>query len=161
MDAETAAKLKKIDEGVWADEQGNVYEERGNDLVQTGAKLLQAATEEKPKEAAMVPRGEAIAIDRRMVDVAFENAKVIGEIARTKLRAGHHYWQPPNSQAYALKDQGAWLLANAFNLRPRHRILERYEDPEEGHIRYVIAVGLVERSTGRVVAEGIGSASTR
>jgi hypothetical protein len=62
-----------------------------------------------------------------------------------------------------LLDPGAGKLIGFFACRPRHRVLERiYDKDEEGYesIRYVIATEIVQASTGKVVAEGVGSCSS-
>lgn len=63
----------------------------------------------------------------------------------------------------SLLDPGASKLIGFFQCRPRHKLLERfYDKDEEGyeHIRYVVACELVQESTGKVVAEGVGSCSS-
>ena len=62
-----------------------------------------------------------------------------------------------------LLDPGAGKLIGFFACRPRHRILERfYDKDEEGYesIRYAIATEIIQASTGKVVAEGVGSCSS-
>ena len=62
-----------------------------------------------------------------------------------------------------LLDPGAGKLIGFFSCRPRHRVLERfYDKDEEGYesIRYVIATEIVQESTGKVVAEGVGSCTS-
>ncbi len=63
----------------------------------------------------------------------------------------------------SLLDPGSSKLIGFFQCRPRHRLLERFYDKDEDgfeHIRYVVACELVQESTGRVVAEGVGSCTS-
>ena len=156
MAEEPKAKFTRIDEGVYADERRNVYEEREGKLVPTGVKLVETKLAEPPPEAGIIPRFDQIAMD-----AAIQNYQALSEVLKKNMKRGHHYGKFPGWQKDQLLEPGASLILNGFKLYSDPIRVERVED-EDGHFRYNIVVYL--RFIGRpdlVVAAGVGSASTR
>jgi len=74
------------------------------------------------------------------------------------LEAGVDYGTVPGVAKPFLQDPGAGKIMAAFNLYAEHHIMS--ERLDGGLISYLMAVRLVHRESGRVVAEGVGAAST-
>ena len=86
------------------------------------------------------------------------NIMMCERLVNEVLEAGVDYGKVPGVAEPFLQDPGAGKIMAAFNLYAEHHILS--ERLESGLISYLIAARLVHRESGRVVAEGIGAAST-
>lgn len=85
----------------------------------------------------------------------------VKELRDRCMKEGEHYGMAPGGSRPTLFKPGAELLAAAFNLSPRTRVTHRCEDWENGFVSYEVKVTLVNKLTGVVEGESVGSCNSR
>lgn len=84
---------------------------------------------------------------------------LLQEMARDILKRGIDYGRVPGTPQDSLWDPGASTITSAFNCFPGdRRILSLRDDSDK--IAAVVEVPLISRATGKVMAAGVGAAST-
>jgi hypothetical protein len=121
------------------------------------------------EERALIPSGPTalpevwrspLDLERRLADLAAER-NIIANFVQTAMVKGEDYGVIPGTKLPSLYKAGAEKLCEMYGLFPRIVDKAEQSDPETGHCRYVITVGLFDRASGVQVAECPGECSTR
>lgn len=122
--------------------------------------------EENTSEKAVMIPGEGrpagpapLQISPQYVQVAQESIERLRELTKSVLQDGRDYGKVPGVQGKFLWDPGANQILAAFNCYAGKRnILSLINQPDT--ISVVLEVPLVNRSSGQIVATGVGAATT-
>jgi len=101
---------------------------------------------------------ELIQLTEQAITVIQHNIRMAERLVMEVLEEDVDYGIHPGTDSFALRDPGASKISNAFNCYPEHTILHFRED--EDILSYLLQAKLISRSTGQVVAVGIGACST-
>jgi hypothetical protein len=112
--------------------------------------------------ARVVPAVAPSTILRPIVTLAEVQAvtKQLRELIKSELREGEDYGAEPGIPKPFLHKPGAEKIAQWHNCAPEMEVVEKTVDHDRPLYRYVVRCSLVNRATGLVVGQGLGSAST-
>ncbi len=114
-----------------------------------------------------IPRGDVVPDEESgFMEIApGAGGIILGNVARMEelvtkvLEIDVDYGRSPGVPQPYLWDSGAAKIMAAFNLFSQHKILHQSEHVATGALTLVVETSLVRRSTGQVVATGVGAAS--
>ena len=87
--------------------------------------------------------------------------KMFQQYVREHMVEGEDYGVIPGSTKPTLFKPGAEKLNAIFGYAPRVEITNRMEDWDKGFVSYEVKVSLINKRTGQVEAEGLGSCNSR
>lgn len=95
----------------------------------------------------------------RAIEAAMDELKAIRTFVKAEMKEGLDFGKIPGTgEKPTLLQPGAQKAAMYFNSYPRH-IIQRSE-LGDGHLEVIVTTHLVNRSSEKVIAEGVGSCST-
>ena len=110
--------------------------------------------------------GEAMTMDlvpsfAITLETAKERVRMLQEFVQDMMVPGVDYGLIPGCQKPSLYKTGAEKLTDIFGFSKQVEVTNRLEDWEKGIFAYEIKVTLINKKTGLVEAEGIGSCNSR
>ncbi len=91
--------------------------------------------------------------------IILANVARMEELVNKALERDIDFGTSPGVPQPYLWDSGAAKIMAAFNLYPQHKVLLQTENEKTGALTVILETSLVSRSTGQVVATGVGAAS--
>jgi hypothetical protein len=90
-----------------------------------------------------------------------EKRNVVAQYVTHHLRDGVDYGVIPGTKERTLLKPGAEKLVDLFRCTPQFEILDKIENWDTGLFNYTFRVRISHRESGKVLAEGFGSANSR
>lgn len=95
------------------------------------------------------------------LDEATRRDKMLQQFVREHMIEGEDYGVIPGSNKPTLFKPGAEKLNTIFGFAPQVTITSRTEDWEKSFVSYEVKVSLINKRTGMIEAEGLGSCNSR
>ena len=153
-----------IDENVWTDDDGNVYENKAGKMQPTGGKVSPGPT---PKAAIVarseVPEGGIVELPRfspAAIAAMLENQTQLAAVIANQMKDGYHYGKFGDWPKKRLLDPGASMILAGFRMYADPVRIVRDEE-DDGGFRWTVTIAVKPMGFDAVIAMGVGAASTR
>lgn len=98
-------------------------------------------------------------ISKESIEQTQAQLALLQGMIKSLLVRGRDYGRPLGQKSDSLWDSGAWLIIGAFNCYAGQRRVLNFSDNERS-ITVMVEVPLISHATGKIMATGIGAAST-